>query len=177
MQNTNDAVTINGNNGKAIFTGGAFDGNRGSYVANALKAVSGENAAIPAGEIRRTTVNDIPTFYTNAIVNTRQGQRVVSVFAYEWGPGMAYHFVTITASNANPFDRMFASMSRLTPAQAATVKPRKLRIVTAGPRDSVATLAPRMAYPSLQNERFRALNGLSSNAAIRAGQKLKIVTY
>jgi predicted Zn-dependent protease len=177
MQNNNDAVTINGNNGKAIFAGGAFDGNRSSYVANALKAVSGENAAIPAGEIRRTTVNDIPAFYANAIVNTQQGQRVVSVFAYEWGPGMAYHFVTITANNANPFDRMFASMSRLTPAQAATVKPRKLRVVTAGPRDSVATLAARMAYPSLQNERFRALNGLSSNAAIRAGQKLKIVTY
>ena len=177
MQNASDAVTINGNNGKAIFAGGAFDGNRSSYVANALKAVSGENATIPAGEIRRTTVNDIPAFYTNAIVNTQQGQRVVSVFAYEWGPGMASHFVTITANNANPFDRMFASMSRLTPAQAATVKPRKLRVVTAGPRDSVATLAARMAYPSLQNERFRALNGLSSNAAIRAGQKLKIVTY
>ena len=177
MQNSNDAVTINGNSGKAMFTGGAFDGNRSSYVDNALKAVSGENATIPIGEIRRTIVNDIPAFYANSVVNTQQGQRVVSVFAYEWAPGMAYHFVTITANNVNPFDRMFASMSRLTPAQAATVKPRRLRVVTAGPRDSVATLAARMAYPSLQNERFRALNGLSSNAAIRAGQKLKIVTY
>jgi predicted Zn-dependent protease len=110
-------------------------------------------------------------------VNTQQGQRVVTVFAYEWAPGTAYHFVTITASNANPFDRMFASMARLTAAQAATVKPRKLRVVTAGPQDNVASLAARMAYSSLQTERFRALNGLSSNATIRAGQKLKIVTY
>jgi len=90
---------------------------------------------------------------------------------------MAYHFVTITAGNANPFDRMFASMSRLTAAQASAVKPRKLRIITAGSQDNVASLAARMAYPSLQTERFRALNGLSSNATIRAGQKLKIVTY
>jgi len=177
MQNSSDAVTINGNSGKAIFTGGAFDGNRSSYIAKALKAVSGDSGTIPAGEIRRTTVNEIPAFYTNAVVNTQQGQRVVSVFAYEWAPSMAYHFVTITASNANPFDRMFASMSRLTPAQAATVKPRKLRVVTAGPQDNVASLAARMAYSSLQTERFRALNGLSSNATIRAGQKLKIVTY
>jgi len=29
----------------------------------------------------------------------------------------------------------------------------------------------------LQTERFRALNGLSPSATIRAGQKLKIVTY
>jgi len=177
MQNSSDAVTINGNSGKAIFTSGAFDGNRNSYIAKALKAVSGDSGTIPAGEIRRTTVNDIPAFYTNAVVNTQQGQRVVTVFAYEWAPGTAYHFVTITASNANPFDRMFASMARLTAAQAATVKPRKLRVVTAGPQDNVASLAARMAYSSLQTERFRALNGLSSNATIRAGQKLKIVTY
>ena len=177
MQNSSDAVTINGNSGKAIFTSGAFDGNRSSYIAKALKAVSGDSGTIPAGEIRRTTVNDIPAFYTNAVVNTQQGQRVVTVFAYEWAPGTAYHFVTITASNANPFDRMFASMARLTAAQAATVKPRKLRVVTAGPQDNVASLAARMAYSSLQTERFRALNGLSSNATIRAGQKLKIVTY
>lgn len=176
-QNSSDAVTINGNSGKAIFTSGAFDGNRSSYIAKALKAVSGDSGTIPAGEIRRTTVNDIPAFYTNAVVNTQQGQRVVTVFAYEWAPGTAYHFVTITASNTNPFDRMFASMARLTAAQAATVKPRKLRVVTAGPQDNVASLAARMAYSSLQTERFRALNGLSSNATIRAGQKLKIVTY
>jgi predicted Zn-dependent protease len=99
------------------------------------------------------------------------------VFAYEWAPDIAYHFVTITASNANTFDRMFASMSRLTATQASAVKPRKLRVVTAGPQDNVASLAARMAYPALRTERFRALNGLSSNATVRAGQKLKIVTY
>lgn len=177
IQNSSDSVAINGNNGKAIFTGGAFDGNRSGYIAKALKAVSGDNAAIPVGDIQQTTVNEIPAFYTNALVNTQQGQRVVSVFAYEWAPGAAYHFVTIAASNANPFDRMFYSMSRLTSAQAAAVKPRKLRVITAGPQDNVASLAARMAYPSLQAERFRALNGLSSDARIRAGQKLKIVIY
>ena len=122
-------------------------------------------------------VNETPAFYSNSVVNTQQGQRVITVFAYEWAPDRAYHFVTISASGANPFDRMFASMSRLTPAQALAVKPRKPRIVTASSQDKVASPAARMAYPSLQTERFRALNGLSSNATIRAGQKLKIVTY
>jgi predicted Zn-dependent protease len=129
------------------------------------------------GDIRRTTVNGIPAFYTSTIVNTQQGQRAVSVFAYEWSPGTAYHFVTITTANATPFESMFASMSRLSNAQAAEVKPRKLRVVTVGRSDTVASLANRMAYPSLQMERFLALNGLSSNAAVRQGQKVKIVTY
>jgi predicted Zn-dependent protease len=41
----------------------------------------------------------------------------------------------------------------------------------------VASLAARMAYPSLQTERFLALNGLTPNAMMRSGQKVKIVTY
>jgi predicted Zn-dependent protease len=177
IQNGSDAVAINGNSGKAIFTAAAFDGNRQSYISKALKAVSGENTTIPVGDIRRTTVNDIPAFYSEAVVNTQQGQRVVRVFAYEWAPGTAYHFVTITAAKANPFDQMFSSMSRLNNAQAAAIKPLKLRVISAGPRDTIASLAGRMAYTSLQTDRFLALNGLPSNAIIRAGQKLKVVTY
>lgn len=177
LQNGNDAISVNGNGGKAIFTAAPFNGNRDAYVAAALKAVSGENATIPVGDIRRTTVNGIPAFYTTTVVNSQQGQRAVSVFAYEWGTNAGYHFVTITAPNAQPFDTMFASMSRLSNAEASAVKPRKLRVVTASRSDTIASLARRMAYPSLQTERFLALNGLSTNARITAGQKVKIVTY
>lgn len=177
LQNGSDAVSINGNGGKAIFTAASFDGNRNTYVAAALKTVSGDNMTIPVGEIRQTTVNGIPAFYSTSVVNTQQGQRAVTVFAYEWATGTGYHFVAITAANTQPFDMMFNSMSRLTPTQASAVKPRKLRVVTASRTDNVASLARRMAYPRLQTERFLALNGLSSSATISAGQKIKIVTY
>jgi predicted Zn-dependent protease len=177
VQNGSEAVSINGNTGKAVFTSAAFDGNRDAYISNAFKSVSGGNTAIPVGEIRRTTINGIPAFYSSSVVNTQQGQRAVSVFAYEWSPGTAYHFVTITAANTSPFDGMFASMVRLSNAQAAEVKPRKLRVVTVGRSDTVASLANRMAYPSLQTERFLALNGLTSNSVVRPGQKVKVVTY
>jgi predicted Zn-dependent protease len=177
LQNGTDAISINGNSGKAIFTQGNFTGDRSAYVAAALKAVSGPNQTIPAGEIRRTTVNGIPAFYSSTIVNTQQGQREVTVFAYEWGGNVGYHFIAITAPNNNPFGGMYNSMSRLTASQAAAVKPRKLRVVTVGRADSVASLARRMAYTTLQTERFLALNGLSANAALTTGQKVKIVTY
>ena len=103
----------NGNTGKAMFTAAAFDGNRDAYVSNAFKSVAGKNMTIPVRDIRRTTVNGIPAFYARSVVNTQQGQRAVSVYAYEWSPGTAFHFVTITAANARPFDGMFESMSRL----------------------------------------------------------------
>ena len=177
MQNGTDAISINGNSGKAIFTQASFTGDRSAYVAAALKAVSGQNQTIPVGEIRQTTVNGIPAFYSSTVVNTQQGQRDVTVFAYEWGGNVGYHFIAITAPNANPFGSMYNSMSRLNASQASAIKPRKLRVVTVGRADSVASLAGRMAYTTLQSERFRALNGLSANASLVAGQKVKIVTY
>jgi predicted Zn-dependent protease len=177
MQNGTDAISINGNSGKAIFTQASFSGDRSAYVAAAFKAVSGQNQTIPVGEIRRTAVNGIPAFYTSTVVNTQQGQREVTVFAYEWGGNVGYHFIAITAPNANPFGPMYSSMSRLNATQAAAIKPRKLRVVTVGRADSVASLARRMAYTTLQTERFLALNGLSANASLATGQKVKIITY
>jgi predicted Zn-dependent protease len=99
------------------------------------------------------------------------------VFAYEWGGNIGYHFIAITAPAANPFGSMYNSMTRLNASQASAIKPRKLRVVTAGRTDSVASLARRMAYTTLQTERFLALNGLSASTPLVPGQKIKIVTY
>ncbi len=177
IQNSADTVSINGNGGQAVFRQGAYNGDRSAYVAAAFKSISGNQQTIPAGEIRQTTVNGIPAFYSSAVVNTQQGQRRVTVFAYEWSAGTAFHFIAISTANASPFDSMFGSMSRLSTAQAASIKPRKLRVVTVARTDSVATLAAKMAYTSLQTERFLALNGLTSSGRVVAGQKVKIVTY
>lgn len=177
MQNGTDAVSINGNGGKAIFTQGNFAGDRQAYVAAAFKSVSGQNQTIPVGTIRQTTVNGIPAFYSSTTVNTQQGAREVSVFAYEWGGNVGYHFLTISAANANPFERMFGSMARLTTQQAESIKPRILRVVTVGRGETLTSLANKMAYKSLQAERFIALNGLSPNSSVVAGQRVKIVTY
>jgi predicted Zn-dependent protease len=177
MQNGTDAISINGNSGKAIFTQGNFTGDRQAYVAAAFKSVTGEGQAIPVGNVSQTTVNGIPAFYSSAVVNTQQGAREVSVFAYEWGGNVGYHFITITTANANPFGTMFNSMTRLSTAQASVIKPRKLRVVTVGRADSIASLAGRMAYPTLQTDRFLALNGLPATAKLTVGQKVKIVTY
>lgn len=177
LQNGTSAVSINGNGGKAIFTQANFTGDREAYVAAAFKSVSGQNQTIPLGTIRQTTVNGIPAFYSSTTVNTQQGAREVSVFAYEWGGDVGYHFLTISAANSNPFDRMFGSMSRLSAQQAASIKPRILRVVTVGRGETLASLAGKMAYQSLQSERFLALNGLPSNARLGVGQRVKIVTY
>ena len=177
LQNGTDAVSINGNGGQAIFTQGAFNGNETEYVAAAFRAVSGNQQAIPAGQINRTTINGVPAFYSTALVNTQQGQRALTVFAYEWSDRVAYHFVTVTAANSNPFDRMFQSVSRLSANEAASIRPRKIRVVSVARGETASTLAARMAYGTMRTERFLALNGMMGNVALSTGQKVKIVTY
>jgi predicted Zn-dependent protease len=69
------------------------------------------------------------------------------------------------------------SMRRMTVAEAAAVKPRKIQVVTVKSGDTVASLAGRMAYSSFQTERFLTLNALTAGTALRPGQKVKLVVY
>lgn len=50
-----------------------------------------------------------------------------------------------------------------------------IRIVTVGARDTIDSLAKRMAYPSYQRERFVVLNGLADDQQLRPGALMKIV--
>lgn len=178
MSNGTQAVTISGNGGKALFTTQAYNGDQRAYIDAAFKAVVGDQQQVNYGQIQQRSVNGIPAFFATANVQTQQSGVVsLTVFAYEWASNQAFHFVTITPANSSPFASMYESVARLTDKQAAEIKPRKIRIVTVGKADTVATLAGRMAYKNFQTERFLALNGLASNASVTSGQKVKIVTY
>ena len=106
------------------------------------------------------------------------GQVDVAVFAYEFANNQAFHFLTISAAgNAAQFNGMYSSVRRISAAEAAAVKPRKLVVVTARSGDTLQSLASRMAYSEAPLERFLVLNGLDASSRIAAGQKLKIITY
>ncbi|HEX8238809.1 MAG TPA: M48 family metalloprotease [Allosphingosinicella sp.] len=179
MQNGTKAVSIAGQSGQAQFAGGRFGGDLGAYIGGVFKAIVGGQAQIGYIEPRSTTINGIPAAYSTARVNTQSGQVDLTVFAYRWDSDTAYHFAMITpaGSGLGPFAAMVQSLNRISPAQAAAIRPRVIDVVTVGPRDTVATLAARMAYNDYKEERFRVLNGLGSGTALRPGQKVKIVVY
>ena len=100
----------------------------------------------------------------------------MTVFAYEFSNSVAYHFLAITpAGQASTFNQMFSSMRRIDAQTAANIIPRVIDVVTVRSGDTVNSLASRMAYSDNQVERFRVLNGLTSNEGVSAGQKVKIV--
>jgi predicted Zn-dependent protease len=178
LSNGTQAVTIAGSSGQAQFSGGAYDGSLSSYIGAVFKAVGGQTQ-LAYGDVRNTDVNGIKAAWSSATANTQSGSVIVTVFAYEFGPKTAYHFVSITPAGgaSNPFDSLYRSMRRLSDSEAAAIRPRKIDVVTVKNSDTVASLSSRMAYPEFKEDRFRVLNALGTAATLKSGQKVKIVTY
>jgi len=179
MQNGARAVSIVGQSGQAQFGGGRFSGDLGGYIGQVFQAIAGQQSQIGYVQPRATTINGIPAAYSTARVNTQSGAVDLSVVAYRWDSNTAYHFAMITpaGSGLGPFESMVGSLNRISASEAAAIRPRVIDVVTVGPRDTVATLASRMAYNDYKEERFRVLNGLAAGASPRIGQKVKIVVF
>ena len=179
MQNGTDAVTVSGSAGKAQFRGGRFDGSLDNAILVAFQQLTGGQSQIQIPPPQRTVVNGMPAAFTTARVNTDSGVVDASVFAYQWDQGRVYYFVMLTPGGygIQPFDGMVRSLRRITPAEAAAIRPRIIHVQTVGPGDTVQSLAGRMAYRDFKVERFLSLNGLAANARLVPGQKVKLVVY
>jgi predicted Zn-dependent protease len=179
MLNGTRAVSINGQSGRGQLSSGAYSGDMGQYIGAVFAGLTERGQPpIQPSTVERTTVNGIPAAFAISRVNNGNGQVDVVVYAYEFSPTQAFHFLTISqAGNAGAFEPMYRSMRRISAVEAAAVKPRKLAVVTVKKGDTVQSLASRMAYTDAQLDRFLVLNALTSNATIATGQKVKIVTY
>ncbi len=176
MVNGTRAVSIQGQGGQAQMTLAPYNGNLETYVRQQFAALGGQNSNLAPSDIQRTTVNGLPAVYGTARVNSQNQQVDVVVFAYEFARDRAYHFAVIApAGRAGTFNPMFQSMRRITDAEAGSVVPRRLQVVTVARGDTVASLSRRMAYDNGQVERFRVLNALGSNEEVTPGQKVKLV--
>jgi predicted Zn-dependent protease len=177
MQNGTRAVTISGSAGKAQFSTGPFNGDLASYISQVVYELTGGRTQVPMAPPRETMINGIPAMYSIGRANTSSGAVDVSVMAYRWAPNRAYHFVMLTRAGVGigPFTPMVDSLRRITPQEAAAIRPRIIDVVTVARGDTSLSLSRRMAYRDFQLERFLSLNGLASNAALVPGQKVKVV--
>ena len=75
---------------------------------------------------------------------------------------------------AAPQDTAFLRMLDGLPYGAAAER-KVIRVVMVGPRDTLASLAGRMAFSQLQRERFITLNGLDPEQPLKAGTLVKLV--
>jgi predicted Zn-dependent protease len=179
MQNGTTAVSVSGTAGKAQFSGGRYNGPLDTYITELLRALAGNEVRLSVPPPQRTVINGIPAAYTTGRAATSSGTVDVSVFAYQWSPNTVYHFVMITrgGQGAGPFVPMVESIRRITPTEAAAIRPRIIDVHSIRPGDTVQSLASRMAYRTFQLDRFLSLNNLAANSRLVPGQKVKLVVY
>jgi predicted Zn-dependent protease len=179
MENGADAVSVTGSGGQAQFGAAAYSGNLTAYIDSVFAKLGGANGSVPAGEVRRTTVNGLPAAWRTVRANSQSGAVDATVFAYDFGGGKAYHFLLLTTAGQGigPFNAMVQSVQRLSSQEAAAIKPRRVDVVAVKAGDTVQSLSRRMAYSDYQLERFLTINALAANASLRPGQRVKIVTW
>lgn len=179
MSNGTDAVTISGSAGKAQFRGGAYSGSLDNAILLAFRQLAGGQANFPVPPPQHVTINGMPAAITTARVNTDSGQIDASVAAYQWDAQRVYYFVMLTPGGygVSPFLPMINSLRRVSPVEAAAIRPRVIHVQTVRPGDTIQSLASRMAYRDFKLERFLSLNGLAANTSLAPGRKVKLVVY
>lgn len=134
----------------------------------------------PLSDIESISVNGLDAATAKTTARTSEGTFDARLVAYRVDLQTIYRFVFLTpraktAALATELRRTTYSFRKLNGAEAAALKPLRLRTVTVQPGDTVESLARRMPFADYQAERFAVLNGISRNETLRPGQKLKMV--
>ena len=177
MSNGTDAVTISGSAGKAQFREGPPNLNRA--IAFAYQLLTRGQFQVPYPPPRRVVINRMPAAMTTARVETDSGLIDASVVAYQWDAKRVFYFVMLTPGGYGlaPFVPMINSLRRVTPEEAAAIRPHVIHVETVRSGDTLQSLASRMAYRDYRLQRFLSLNGLSANSILKPGQRVKLVVY
>lgn len=180
MSNGTYAVTIAGSAGRAQFSGGRFSGPIEEYILRVYQELTrGGQVQLDIPPPRRITINGMPVAVTSARYQSISGPIDATVVAYQWDADRIYHFIMLTrgGTGVGPFASMVNSLRRITPQEAAAIRPRIIHVVTVRRGDTAQSLAQQMAYRDYKLDRFLALNGLAPGAPLTPGRKVKLVIY
>jgi predicted Zn-dependent protease len=133
------------------------------------------------GNVETIRVNGLEAATGTARGSTNAGPRDVRLVAIRVDAQTIYRFLFVTPTNvtarlSEPFRRTTHSFRMLSEAEAAQLKPLRVRVVQVSEGDTVASLAARMPFAEFRKERFRVLNGLDERDRLTVGQRVKIVT-
>lgn len=179
LTNSPAVILIEGPDGlRGEFGGGRLPADGLETYVSALVARLLQGAAAEVGPPTRSLINGVPAIIVAVRAETEAGAIELSIAAYDGGDGRAHHFIMIsppTEAADVAITELFRSFRLLSPRQAAALRPRMIEVVAAGPRDTAASLAARMATDH-KLPHFLMLNGHSASAPLRAGERVKIVS-
>lgn len=175
LVNTPRAVVGQGPDGARIL----FDGARAAGpVGDYLTGTWGRSLRLSG--LAALDVNGFPA--ATGTTQLRIGDRPydLRLIAIRTGPERVFRFVfatptTRTAQLAEDLQRATYSLRPLAPAEAAGLKPNRVRIVRVRPGDTADAMAAAMPFSDRPLERFQVLNGLEPGAALVPGRAVKLI--
>ncbi len=187
LDNGDQAVSAQGPQGAGLqFAGGAITAGEplANYIGKVWQAVAGgQNGAPPLSPAQSSTINGMETASAATRVQQQNGAAVdVAIVAYRFSPTSVYHFLVITPAQVTAqvdagLKTMINSFRKISTAEAAQLKERRIEIVTVKPGDTMDKLAKRMAYTDAPLDRFMIINGLKSSDRLQPGTKVKLITF
>jgi len=126
-------------------------------------------------------VNGMQAATGHSLTDTEQGTMDVRLLAIAFDARTIFRFIFLAPVDdardlSVDFRRTTYSFWRLQRGEAASVLPRRIKIIRARSGDSLRSLAEKMPFEDFQLERFRVLNGFAPGQEPASGQMIKIIT-
>jgi predicted Zn-dependent protease len=178
LSNSPQAILIDGPDGlQGVFAGGRMPpGGLESYAEATLAGLL-RGAQVDLGAASRTRINGLPAIIVPGAVATEQGSVHFSLAAYQGAGGDAFHFFMVSKpgeAQASAIGALYGSFRLLSAAEAASLRPRRIRTVRVAPGETLRSAASRMvADQPLQH--FLMLNGRSEREPLLPGELVKLV--
>ena len=174
-------VIARGPNGAAI----VFDAER-SNVARSVGPMTGYLAQVWGRQLALSgveplTINGFDAATGVTRQKTRAGLVDLRLVAIRTAPDQIFRFVfatppDLTQQLATELRRTTYSFRRLTPQQAADVRPLRIKILAAKPGDDAQSLATDLPFGAFNLRWFRLLNGLGATQQVHASELIKTVS-
>ncbi|MCY0092556.1 M48 family metalloprotease [Hoeflea ulvae] len=172
IDNNAAAVVATGPGDLAIRFDGVTDASRRSL---AQYMASGWVTGLDEGSIRETRVGGLPA--ATARASADQWDFDITVIRLK---DRIYRFLTAAPRNSTDLERIAsavrASFKKMSASEIKALEPLRIRVVTVGQGDTVASLSARMRGVERRTELFRLLNAIAPGASLTPGQRVKIVT-
>ncbi|MDQ2104961.1 M48 family metalloprotease [Azospirillum isscasi] len=177
LLNGAEQVIAKGPNGGAI----VFDGGKAAGTRDPAAYLTGTWAqGAPLQGLQSFTVNGMPAATALTQGKTDAGAVDVRLVAIRADSGTLFRFTFLAPGGAlSRFDADFrqtaGSFRRLSRQEAASFQPRRIRVLTARPGDSVEGFVRQMPQEPYAEELFRIINDLPPGTPIQPGRRVKIV--
>ncbi len=173
IDNKVEAVLATGPDETAI----RFDGVQATDTNQSLSnyLTSGWVAGLQPDTVRETTINGLPA--ATARASAERWDFDVTVIRLD---KQLFRFLTAVPKGSTSLeataDTMRRTFRRMTPQEAAELRPLRVRVVTVQPGDNITTMAARMMGTDRKLDMFKMINALPTGASLQPGQRVKIIS-